>query len=394
MIYSKAGDFHHLNFSKRKFKNLCDWKPASDDVFYHHFYNEQQRGIRFSECVDEKHWDHIRKTPTTKVLHENCGETFNFLFVLDVIRLVELHKINPNQIYIVVMDELHREFLESNLIKYGITGINFASFNYLLSHIQPVEGDVTTVNKFSILSRNYRPWRLNLYSKLIEQELLDKFVYSFYNIHPYEQTVFTVTTMIDDLKELTSKPASPEVVDWLFKVPYTLDSTDNVYNKWANVTYQTVAESDFHIAIETHFDHFLSHNNGQYQRGYCPNFITEKTYKAMACNRPFMVFATPHFLDDLKFMGYKTFSEYINEDYDAEENNHKRLELLVDEINRIASLPDDEYKILIKNLESICEYNYQHVLKQSVKKIDSANFKFLEELYQCDIPNIFKRIFK
>jgi hypothetical protein len=198
------------------------------------------------------------------------------------------------------MDELHREFLESNLKKYGITGINFASFNYLLSHIQPVEGNVTTVKKFSILSRNYRPWRLNLYSKLIEQGLLDKFTYSFYNIHPYEQTVFPVTTMIDDLKDLTSKSASPEVVDWLFKVPYTLDSTDNVYNKWANVTYQTVAEADFHIAIETHFDHFLSHNNGQYQRGYCPNFITEKTYKAMACNRPFMIFATPHFLDDLK----------------------------------------------------------------------------------------------
>jgi hypothetical protein len=124
--------------------------------------------------------------------------------------------------------------------------------------------------------------------------------------------------------------------------------------------------ADFHLLIETHYDlsyyvpGFKEYQGGN-PRSLAPSSITEKTNKPIACARPFIAFSTPYFLEDVRQLGFETFSPYINEDYDKEHNNHKRLNMIVDEIERIVNLPVDEYTTLVKNCQSIAVRNQQRL---------------------------------
>lgn len=377
-IYSKTEKFHHIKFDHKKFNNLKTWVPSSDDVFYHHFYDDQQHGVKFKDCIDEIHWEHLRTTSSAKLFHENCGETFNYNFLNEIIELIKTRNINPTQIYIALADDVHKQFLEKKLIEQNISGINFTTFNFLLSKVNLDTLNLESKSKFSVLSRNYRNWRLWLYCELVERDLIKDFTYSFYNIHPYEKTVFTISDMMEDLKKLKI-PITDKILEWLFKVPHRIDSTDNVYNKWADVTYSTVASSDFHIAIETFFDPFMSHMNGKYIKGAAPSFITEKIYKPIACKKPFIIFGTPYILEDLRSMGYETFGKFIDEDYDKEEDNQTRLKMIVDEVERIVHLPTSEYYNLLNSIKEICERNYQRLEQQKATSFTNASFDFIYE---------------
>lgn len=377
MLYSKTGSFHHIKYNDQ-FKLLTQWSESRPGIFYHHFYDDQQHGVKFIDCVDEVHWEYLRNNTSAKLMHENCGETFNMLFVEQIVELIQIRKINPDQLYILVTDDLHKIFLETSLAEKGIVGLHVATYNFLMSNVSLDHYDLPSIKKFSVLSRNYRPARLQLYCSLVEKNLLDDFLYSFYNIHPYEKTVFTVNDMITDLSnakvDLTDK-----IVEWLYKVPHTISRDDNVYNKWADVTYQTVASTDFHIAIETFFEPFLSHVNGQYKKGYAPNFITEKLYKPIACKKPFIVFGPQYMLEDIRTLGYKTFSDFINEDYDIEEDSATRLSMIVTEIERILALPTDEYQKIVNSIQGICDYNYKHLYAKKNEKITDPAFDFIKD---------------
>lgn len=368
MIYSKTNKFHHIKFKHSAFLNLNDWIPSYNDIFYHHFYDDLINGIKIKDSLDEKHWEHLRQNKESKLLHENCGETFNYNFINDIVELINLKQIDPVQIYILVMDEVHKNFLVNGLEKNNISTVNIEVYNHLLKNVQIENNSMTTIKKFSSLSRNYRAWRLQLFYHLLNKNLLQDFNYSFYNIHPYEKKSFSITKMIDDLKTF-SLPITDNFLNWLYNVPYKINETDNVYNKWADVTYSAICSSDIHLTIETHFDPFLNDNNGKYDRQFSPTSITEKTYKPIACKKPFIMFSTPYLLEDLKSMGYKTFSNLINEDYDLEIDNTKRLNLITAEIQKILSMNEKEYSEFINKTKEICEFNYNHLLIQKNKKI-------------------------
>ncbi len=376
MLYSKTGKFHHIKYNC--VATLDNWSPNDPGIFYHHFYDDQQHGVRFANCLDEVHWEYLRNNPSAKLLHENCGETFNMLFVDEISELIANHNINPSQIFIIVADELHKSFLVTNLISRGINGVNIEIYNFLMSKVSMDSFDVPIIKKFSVLSRNYRSSRLQLYCKLLEADLLDQFLYSFYNIHPYEKTIFSVKDMILDLQNATV-PVTDKIIEWLYGVPYSISTTDNVYDKWADVTYQTVASADFHIIIETFFDPFLSHINGKYKKGYAPNFITEKLYNPIACKKPFIVFGPQYMLEDLQSMGYKTFDRFINESYDIEESPEKRLDMIVDEIKKILALPKDEYQNIVNSMQDICNYNYNVLAAQKNYTITNPAFTFIKD---------------
>lgn len=376
MLYSKTGRYHHIEYTN--VSTLDRWTPENPGIFYHHFYDDQQHSVKFIDCLDEIHWEYIRTTPSAKLLHENCGETFNMLFVDQVVQVITERRINPAQLFVIVTDDLHKSFLETHLINLGITGVNIEVYNFLMSKVSLDQYGIQSVKKFSMLSRNYRSARLQLYCKLLDADLLDEFLYSFYNIHPYEKTVFSVDNMKADLAA-AGIAISDKVIAWLDKVPHSISSSDDVYNKWADVTYQTVASADFHVVIETFFDPFLSHFEGKYKKGYAPNFITEKMYKPIACKKPFIVFGPQYMLEDMRAMGYKTFAGFINESYDTEENPAARLDAIVAEIDRLANLPVDEYQNIVNSMQAICDYNYSMLTNHKNHKITDPAFKFIED---------------
>jgi hypothetical protein len=243
----------------------------------------------------------------------------------------------------------------------------------------------STEKKFSALSRNYRAWRLHIYAKLAEKNILKDFKYSFYNIFPYgEVKYYDQETLLKDLKDTNFGEITSRVLNWISKVPYTLDATDNVLDKWGDVTYDTILSADFHLLIETHYDlfYYVPTKDKVYKRNLAPSSITEKTNKPIACCKPFIVFSTPYFLEDLRQLGFETFSSYINESYDTETDNQKRLNMIVDEIERITSLPADEYDALVKNCYSVAYRNQQKLLAKKDNLQYNEKFNFLRDYFE------------
>ena len=376
-IFTKTGKVYDLKVNKNLVAPISECTFAPGTIYYFHYYYDLHEGVSLINSLENVHWDHLRTDPTTKFVYENCNETFTYKLANDIKDVIVEKNIHPSKIYMIVMDEVHRKFIYERFSELEVYGVNVGVYNDLLSKTAVVEAQETT-HKFSMLSRNYRPWRLQLYAELVKQGLLDNFKYSFYNIFPYgEVKYYSQDVMISDLQK-NNFEVDESVKQWLSKVPYTLDDTDNVLNKWADATYSAILDADFHVLIETHYDlSYYVPGYVNYKRGLAPSSITEKTNKPIACGKPFIVFSTPYFLEDLRLLGFQTFSPYINEDYDKEVDNTKRLNMIVEEIKRISNLPANEYKELLDNCLSIAAKNREILLSKKDNSAFNSLFDFL-----------------
>ena len=385
MIYSKTGRLYDLKVQPEKFASLASWNPEADTIYYFHYYYDLHTGIKLLDAMDDVHWEHLRTDPSAKFLYENCNETFTWTLAHQIKSLVDQKSIAPEKIFIIVMDEVHKNFLDTGLIELGIQGVTVGVYNKLMTQTQIPEAVPLTQFKFSALSRNYRAWRLHVYAKLAEKNLLKDFRYSFYNIFPYgEIRYYDQETMLKDLADTNFGQVNATVTEWIIKVPYTLDASDNVLNKWGDVTYDAILAADIHLLIETHYDlfYYVPTQDRVYKRSLAPSSITEKTNKPIACCKPFIAFSTPYFLEDVRQLGFETFSPYINESYDLETDNQKRLNMIVDEIERITNLPADEYSTLVENCHSIAVRNQQKLLSKKDNLQYNEKFNFLRDYFE------------
>jgi hypothetical protein len=88
-------------------------------------------------------------------------------------------------------------------------------------------------------------------------------------------------------------------------------------------------------------------------------FLSEKTFKPIAEKHPFILLNRPGSLQKLKDIGYKTFSEVINEQYDTEEDDNKRLKMIVEEVVRLSNLSEKELNKFLHVCRKICNFNYR-----------------------------------
>ena len=385
MIYSKTGRLYDLKVQPEKFASLTSWKPEADTIYYFHYYYELHQGIKILDSLDVDQWEHLRTDSTAKFLYENCNETFTHTLAHDIKSIIDQKHIPAEKIYLIVMDEVHRRFLNDRFRELAIEGVTVGVYNDLLSKTHVPTGNFVTEKKFSALSRNYRAWRLQVYAELAKRDILKDFKYSFYNIFPYgEVKYFSQETMLADLAN-NNFEINNTVTAWVSKIPYTLeDPEDNVMNKWNDATYNCVLSADFHLLIETHYDlfYYVPSPDKVYKRSLAPSSITEKTNKPIACCKPFIAFSTPYFLEDVHQLGFETFSPYINESYDLETDNQKRLNMIVDEIERITNLPSNEYHTLVENCHSIAVRNQQKLLSKKDNSQFNDKFNFLRDYFE------------
>lgn len=93
-------------------------------------------------------------------------------------------------------------------------------------------------------------------------------------------------------------------------------------------------------------------------------FVSEKIFRPILKKHPFILLSRPHTLNMMQNIGYKTFGSIINEDYDKEENDCKRMEMIVDEIKRLCNLSEIELYEFLTEAKKITEYNYNVLLNK------------------------------
>lgn len=92
--------------------------------------------------------------------------------------------------------------------------------------------------------------------------------------------------------------------------------------------------------------------------------LTEKTLRPIACGHPFMLVAGPGSLEYLRSYGFKTFSPWIDESYDLEDDIVTRMTLIINEMQKIENLSPHQKQNLLTQLQSIAAYNKNYFFSE------------------------------
>ena len=124
----------------------------------------------------------------------------------------------------------------------------------------------------------------------------------------------------------------------------------------ATIEWKDQSKFDIHIVPETMFDTEKVH-------------LTEKIFKPIVMQQPFILFGGPHSIKYLKSYGFKTFDHIWDESYDYEEDTDARFKKITDLISYLNNLNPTEYKKLIQQTTKIVEFNRKHFYSDKFYKI-------------------------
>jgi hypothetical protein len=95
-------------------------------------------------------------------------------------------------------------------------------------------------------------------------------------------------------------------------------------------------------------------------------FPTEKTTRPMCLKKPFIIFGSANYLEYLRQMGFRTFSDFWSEDYDGYEGKERYF--------RICALIDDIATRSVTDLESMY-YDMQYTLDHNYKLLQTQTYQ-------------------
>jgi hypothetical protein len=196
----------------------------------------------------------------------------------------------------------------------------------------------TKKKTFTFLIRSSKNWRLIVGAEFYSNGYHDISYTSYNNISFADG--FDYLDEFDDAKQ---NPLWGDNMDLKsiekFKqiIPYSADELDDdAHNSYETHVDDFYSNSYWNLVCETHID--IENSNG--------TFITEKTWKPIKHNQPFIILGTVHSLKHLKDMGYKTFGNVIDESYDDEVNAISRYAKIKEVINELSlKTPEELYDI-------------------------------------------------
>jgi hypothetical protein len=97
--------------------------------------------------------------------------------------------------------------------------------------------------------------------------------------------------------------------------------------------------------------------------------ITEKTFKSIALEMPFILVAPAHSLEYLRSYGFQTFSNIIDESYDEEENDMVRVQRVGQLLEEINNLSEKEKQSIWKHCLPVATHNYNHFYSGAFEQI-------------------------
>lgn len=214
-------------------------------------------------------------------------------------------------------------------------------------------------------SRIHRPWFVY---QLYKKNLLNNGIVSLLEIDDY--TDFMKRKLNSSLDELD----------------LTVEDVNGLINNTPNFYPLKIEESDSEIVSNYH--NFLSRKD-EYEKTYFSivsetdvytthRFLTEKTIKPIMNYHPFLILGNPGSISQLKELGFKTFSEFWNEDYDNELNFKKRVDMIIKEVEFLCSKSKSEWEQMLKEMEPILRHNKNLLIR--IQRYKRFSLEFIENL--------------
>ena len=214
-----------------------------------------------------------------------------------------------------------------------------------------LRGSVNYKKRFLLLNRRWRLHRPSLVAFLYCKNLLD---YGYVSLGSNDQG-YTWENTFDNIKQKHITETS--FLDFhkgdILNIPNLSLDTDvhDQKTSWLTGSMNQYYENSFmSVVTETNFYDSTS------------IFFSEKTFKPIIYKQPFIIVGIPKSLELLQSMGFQTFDPFINESYDNEYDDNKRLLMIIDEIERICKMNDEELKSISIKMKDICEHNQKLLL--------------------------------
>lgn len=216
---------------------------------------------------------------------------------------------------------------------------------------------------FLNLNRRPRNHRYNLILRLYEMEMLDQCMISFLKEHASETDWVAQCLSFCEIYNINL--STQQLIDLYRKLPLTLD-TDN-FDKFPMEThlFSTASLYDrsyISLVSETNFENNIIH-------------LTEKTIKPIVFKHPFIIVGPAGTLKKLKDMGFCTFSEFWNEEYDNEYDSNIRMAMILDICKTIASWSTAQLAVFLRRSCPVVMHNFNQFKVKQTSDLD----KFVEK---------------
>jgi len=351
--------------------SIRDWHDGNNYWYCAVFHGGGLDNIDFTQLIPSE----ILNDSSTFIVLCTAHEAFTDIVEPIYKNLILRLKINPKKIIL-----LSENADISNIVKTIADSYNLGCINveWSITHESGFkfidEVTLTEISNANILEKkeykkaflNFnRRWRIHrpcLVGLLYSMNLLGKGFVSLGKADDslnWNNTFDTILKLVSEDQELYSLLSTNKTKITTLPEMY-LDTTDLISNR-LRVTYENInhkstiqlyENSYFSIASETYFFENIGRT------------FTEKTFKPILYKHPFILMSNPNSLTLLKQLGYKTFHPFIDERYDNETNNVKRLKMILDEVNRLSNFSEDELFKFIDNVREITIHNHNLLLNK------------------------------
>ena len=240
------------------------------------------------------------------------------------------------------------------------TAVRMATEQLDLPNISYAEN--SKLKKFLCLNRMPREPRYFFMYEMYKRNLLNHFNVSLDKVNSLDEIIsYTDNVFMDSI------PDKSQFNKMLSTLPWTVDTTNFNINHW-NTNNTTFAYNNLiFIVTET-----------LVQGSTDDLFLTEKTFKPISLQMPFIVIGQSGTLSRLKELGYKTFGDFWDESYDQVLDPLLRMNKICNLVEDLSKLTTEELKSIVINTEDILKHNI-NLLKSSKPELNIIN-TILEKL--------------
>jgi len=236
-----------------------------------------------------------------------------------------------------------REFLDWYFFYHGFAALDWYSDTKYIDQQHQINNAFLSTNH--ILAN--RTYRLSLLARLLDRGITDQGSISFH------ADLAQVITELDQQNPNLTEPSRRLIeanIERLTNLPWTLDDvpiSGDLSARFGHREYRMWQNSLWHLVNETVFHEPKLH-------------LTEKVFKPIVSQRPFVLVAAPGNLEYLRSYGFQTFGTWLDESYDMIQDDDQRLGAISKEIDRYARMSVAELRDIHHDMMPTLIYNKNH----------------------------------
>jgi len=347
-IQTRIVSFIHIivfsieNFYWILYENLL--KSSKIDAWYYYPFGTQDRFVwgdefKIREPKQEHHalfyFDQEYVRETSLPIYDSGGDAWRS----------KICKILANSEHSLIKREIckKRDMLDWYFFYHGFAALDW------YRDARYIDQDVAIENAFLSLNHVFhgRSYRLDLLARMLNKNIVHKGSISF---HATLEDVVSELRNPDSCISDSSRIWLTNNIDKLSNLPWKLDDipiNGNLSARFGHNEHRLWQRSLLHVVNETVFSEPKLH-------------LTEKVFKPIVAQRPFILAAPPGNLAYLRSYGFRTFDHWIDESYDMIQDPAQRLDAIAGELARFAHMRIDELKVIHRDMLPVLQYNKQH----------------------------------